>query len=67
MTRKKAKRFSVSLSGEDYSRLKALADNHSPPLSLQFVTEFAIKRLLDDMEDPQLELKLIFTPNRDRK
>lgn len=43
---KRTKRFSVTLDVRDYRRLKALADEHRPPLTLQYVVNYAIQDLL---------------------
>jgi hypothetical protein len=56
MARKKLKRFSVSLSPDDYEALRKLADEHRPSLTLQYVVEYAIRLLLDRVENPQLSL-----------
>lgn len=52
------KRFTISLDGGDYERLLALAGEHKPPLTLQYVVNYAIQRLLSDANDPQLALQL---------
>ena len=54
LARKKAKRFSVSLSAADYKALKALAEAHRPPLTLQYLVEYGIGLLLAKAENPQL-------------
>ncbi len=43
------KRFSVSLSQSDYERLQRLAVDHRPQLTLQYVVEYAIHRMLSDV------------------
>src|SRR5206468_2567748 len=52
------KRFSLSLDEADYSRLRAIAKQHKPPLTLQYVVNYAIQRLLIEADDPQLRLEL---------
>ena len=52
------KRFSVTLDLTDYDALLALAKRHKPPLTLQYVVNFAVQRLLKQAEDPQLLLSL---------
>ncbi|MGH7719486.1 MAG: hypothetical protein ACREON_11665 [Gemmatimonadaceae bacterium] len=47
----KKKRFSVSLDPEDYRRLKRLAAEHRPKLTLQYYVELAVKRLLEATDD----------------
>jgi hypothetical protein len=54
----KRKRFSISLDARDYNELLALAAQHKPALTLQYVVNFAIQRLLRDARDPQLTLRL---------
>ena len=56
--RESRKRFSVSLDAADYGKLRALAKQHKPPLTLQYVVNYAIQRLLREADDPQLRLKL---------
>lgn len=50
--------FTVRLDEEDYERLGALADNHRPILTKQYVVQYAIRLLLKRAEDPQLRLRL---------
>lgn len=59
------KRFSVSLDKEDYDQLRLMAGEHKPPLTLQYVVRFAVQRLLDSADDPQLLLDL-GSPLRER-
>jgi hypothetical protein len=56
--RKKPKRFSISLSDQDYKRLRRLANAHRPPFSLQFIVNWSLQSVLDRAEDPQLLLEL---------
>ena len=41
------KRFTVTLDAADYSRLRAIARDHRPPLPLRYVVQYAIVRFLD--------------------
>ena len=50
--------FTVRLDEEDYERLEALANNHRPTLTKQYVVQYAIRLLLERAEDPQLRLRL---------
>lgn len=52
------KRFSITLDVRDYEELLSLAGRHKPPLTLQYVVNYAIQRLLKDAKDPQLGLQL---------
>ena len=54
----RSKRFTVSVSEADYDALTALADEHRPPLSLQYLVNWAIQQLLERAADPQLSLDL---------
>jgi hypothetical protein len=56
--RTKNKRFSVSLSKVDYEKLQRIAKQHRPELTLQYLVNWSIQRLLDRAEDPQLYLDL---------
>jgi hypothetical protein len=56
--RKKSKRFTVSLSEQDYNRLVKIANAHRPPFTLQYVVDYGIQRLLERTDDPQLLLEL---------
>lgn len=49
--RRETKRFTVTVEADDYRRLKALAETHRPRLSLQYVVNFAIQRLLQQTEN----------------
>ena len=46
------RRFSVSLNESDYERLRKLAEERRPALSLQYVTEYAVQMLLKSADDP---------------
>jgi hypothetical protein len=52
------KRLTITLDGRDYDDLVALKDRHKPPLSLQYVINYAVQRLLRDAKNPQLVLKM---------
>lgn len=56
--RKKSKRFTVSLSEQDYNRLVKIASAHRPPFTLQYVVDYGIQRILERADDPQLLLEL---------
>jgi hypothetical protein len=50
-------RFSVTLSAKDFRRLKRMADEQDPPLSLRYVVELAVKRFLKRPGDQSLVMK----------
>ena len=53
--RTKPKRFSVSLSKEDYKRLTAIAKSHRPTFSLQYLVNWSIQKgLLERTDDRKL-------------
>lgn len=52
------KRFTVSLDVEDYESLRAIADDHRPPLKLQYVVNVAVKNLLERQAAKQLTFPL---------
>lgn len=52
------KRFTISLDTSDYDTLRALAEGHRPPLSLQYVVNVAVKDLLEKHAARQLALPL---------
>lgn len=52
------KRFTVSLDVEDYEALRAIADEHRPPLKLQYVINVAVKNLLERQASKQLTFPL---------
>jgi hypothetical protein len=56
--RTRQKRFTVSLDAADYDALRALADDHKPPLKLQYVVGVAIRQLLDRHAAKQLTFPL---------
>lgn len=55
-SRQAQKRFTITLDQEDYTRLRELAKNHHPRLSLQYVVQYAITAFLEQVEEPQLLL-----------
>jgi hypothetical protein len=52
------KRFTVSLDAADYERLRALAAEHRPPLSLQYVVNYAIQEFLARADEAPLDVDL---------
>jgi len=56
--RTRTKRFSVSLTEADYNNLRAVAKKHRPPLTLQYLVNWSVQRLLDRSGDPQLDRDL---------
>jgi hypothetical protein len=56
--RTRPKRFSVTLTEADYKRLKLIADGHRPKITLQYVVNYSIQKLLERAEDKQLYLEL---------
>jgi len=68
LKRKKIKphRFTVSLEKEDYERLLALAEEQRPRLSVQYIAEYAICRLLDQADRLQIASQ-IGNPLRNRE
>lgn len=54
----KQKRFTVSLDAADYDALRAIADDHRPPLKLQYVVSVAVKNLLERHATKQLSFPL---------
>ena len=52
------KRLTITLARRDYDALSALKERHKPPLSLQYVINYAIQRLLEESKNPQLILKM---------
>ena len=56
MVKKRAtgrRRFTITLDDVAYRRLKALAEEHDPPLSLNYVMQYATKLLLERADDSQ--------------
>ena len=56
-TPSKKKRFTVTLDAADYSRLRAIARDHRPPLPLRYVVQYAIVRFLDSGKQVGTELE----------
>lgn len=52
------KRFTISLDSGDYEALRALAEGHRPPLTLQYVVGVAVKNLLERHVAKQLSFPL---------
>ncbi len=52
------KRLTVSFDEGDYERLKKLADNHRPRLTLQYVVEYSVQLVLERAQDPQFARRL---------
>jgi len=52
-----AKRFTVTLDAADYSRLRAIAQDHRPRLPLRYVVEYAIVRFLDSSKQVEDDLE----------
>ena len=50
--------LSISIEVEDYEALRALAEGHRPPLSLQYILNVAVKDLLEKHATRQLALPL---------
>lgn len=53
--RKGRKRFSVSLSKDEYAQLIKIADSHKPPLTLQYLVNWSIQDLLNKAKEGQLD------------
>jgi hypothetical protein len=57
--RSKPKRFSVSLSKDDYKKLSAIGRGHRPALSLQYLVNWSIQKgLLDRANERKLHDEL---------
>jgi hypothetical protein len=56
--RSKTKRFSVSLSEDDYEQLQNIAKKHRPQFTLQYLVNWSVQQLLERSEDPQLLMDL---------
>lgn len=54
----KMKRFSVSVGSGEYAELRRIAEQHRPPLSLQYVVRYALQKLIDEHRENQLKLPL---------
>lgn len=56
MPQKDSKRLSITLEQDDYERLQKMARAQRPKLTLQYIINFAIKRLLEEEAPPKLGL-----------
>jgi hypothetical protein len=56
--RKKNHRFSVSFPERDYQLLLRLAKKRRPPLTLQYLVEWAVQDLLRRVKDPKFSGEL---------
>lgn len=56
--KRQKRRLSVSLSEDDYNRLKTLADSRRPQLTMRYVVDYAIQLLLQKAEDPHFVAEL---------
>lgn len=54
---KQIKRFTISLDKEHYEQLSRLANEHQPPLSLQYVSRYALERFLDENKGKRLTIE----------
>ncbi len=64
--RTKAKRFSVSLTDKDYTKLKKIADKQQPPCSLTFVVNRALQILFARADHPQRWLDFAYPLQKDK-
>lgn len=55
---KAQKRFTVTLGAHEYDELKAIAEEHEPPLTLRYVVEFALREFLSRSKDEDLRGRL---------
>jgi hypothetical protein len=60
----KVKTFSMRLQQDDYRKLKALAEENKPKLTVQYVAEFAVLKLLERAETERLDLANPLSKNR---
>lgn len=58
MAEAQKKRFTVSIDAGDYDALRAVAEGHRPPLTLQYVVNVAVKNLLERHAARQLTFPL---------
>ena len=63
-TKPKQKTFSIRLPEDDYRKLKALAEDRRPQLTVQYVVEYAVLQLLASAESGQLDLSNPLKTNR---
>jgi hypothetical protein len=59
------KRFSISLETEDYQKLRTLADHQKPRLSLQYLVQYAVQRLLENPKGYKLTVGRKKATNKD--
>ena len=52
------KRFTVSLDAADYEHLRHMAEDRRPPLTLQYLVEYAVQLLIQRAENPQFDFHL---------
>jgi hypothetical protein len=64
--RKKGKRFTVSLTDKDYTKLKKIADKQEPPCSLTFVVNRALQIVFGRADNPQRLMDFAHPLQRDR-
>lgn len=60
--RKRPVRLSVSFTRKQHRELKDLAHRHDPPLTIQYIVQYAVTKLLDEAADSQM--RLVFPPGR---
>jgi hypothetical protein len=65
-TRVKAKRFTVSLTDRDYTKLKKIAGKQEPPCSLTFVVNRALQIVFARAEHPQRWLDFAHPLQKDK-
>lgn len=56
---KSMKRFTVSLDKEQYEQLRRLAAEHKPPLSLQYLTRYALTHFLAELKSKKKPIDFI--------
>lgn len=52
------RRFTITLDESDYESLRMLAKGHRPPLTLQYVVQYAVRLLLERAQDPEFRERL---------
>lgn len=60
------RRFTIGLTEEEYARVKSLASGHRPPMTLQYVVEYAVQRLLDQAGNDEFVSRMA-DPLRDNR
>lgn len=48
--RHRNRRFTVTFEQKDYDKLKVISESYSPKVSLQFIVNLAVKRLIEQQE-----------------